>query len=717
MRSERSQESRQVASGPQQAGGLLSILFGPGVVLYNRRPAQGRRSAKSRIRVVQHLNPRQREAVRYVSGPLLVLAGAGSGKTGVIANKVAYLIDSAGTTPERIVAITFTNKAAREMRDRVGKLLGKRDAKPWISTFHTLGLRILREEYPVLGYRAGFSIFDAGDCAGLLADLMRRDSPGTDVAVHQVQQAISAWKFALVKPDELELEQPGKAESLAARCYAAYCEALMTFNAVDFDDLIMAPVSLFRGHPKILERWRAQVGHLLVDEYQDTNLSQYELVRQLVGAEAGLTAVGDDDQSIYAWRGARPENIAKLSNDFPALKVVKLEQNYRSTGIILKAANKLIAHNPHVFEKRLWSENGFGDKIRVAACASEHDETERISNDILHRRLLKGGRFDEFAVLLRSNHQARLFERAFRERDIPYVVSGGRSFFDYAEIKDCVCYLRLLANPNDNNALLRIINTPRRAIGTQTVKALIDCASACQLSLLDTATDAAFADRVSPQVARRVREFAESITAFARAYEGEPPATAFAQLLRDIDYEEWLDRTSENEKAAERRKENVKELQRWIERIQAADESRDLGDVVAALTLFDIAERQESENDMDGVALTTLHAAKGLEYNNVYLAGFEENLIPHRASIEQDTIEEERRLAYVGITRARRTLTITFSRTRKRFGEIENCVPSRFLDELPAEELAWEGQNNDPEANRAAGRGTLDQLKRMLENR
>ncbi|MEX2481807.1 MAG: UvrD-helicase domain-containing protein [Gammaproteobacteria bacterium] len=664
---------------------------------------------------MQHLNQRQRQAVRHHEGPLLVLAGAGSGKTGVIAHKIAYLIDKCDVDPVRITAITFTNKAAREMRERVRSLLGKRKSTPWISTFHTLGLRILRAEHASLGYRRGFSILDAGDCAGLLADIMRREAPGSEIPVAAVQHAISAWKYGLVPPGAKNGAELAPAAALAARCYAPYCETLMTYNAVDFDDLIMGPAKLLGGDEHTLERWRKTIDYMLVDEYQDTNLSQYELVRLLAGGHQRLTAVGDDDQSIYAWRGARPENIDRLAQDFTPLEVIKLEQNYRSTGIILKAANTLIANNPHLYTKQLWSEHGFGDKIRVFSCASEHDETERIANDILHRRLLNGGDFGDFAVLLRSNHQARLFEHAFREREIPYVLSGGRSFFDYAEIKDCVCYLRLLANPDDNNALLRIINTPRRAIGAQSIKALVDAAAVSGQSLLETAGDVSFISRVSPQMARRIGDFAAWFLAFQREQAEAPPADAFATLLTDINYDDWLEQNAETDKAAQRRKDNVAELQRWIRRIHAADEQRTTADIVAALTLFDIADRKESDDDTNGVALTTLHAAKGLEYPHVYVAGFEENLLPHRSSIEQDTIEEERRLAYVGITRAKRTLCLSFCRTRKRYGQVETCEPSRFLNELPADELAWDGREIDQAANRETGRGTLDQLRRMLK--
>ena len=661
------------------------------------------------------LNEQQREAVRHSTGPLLVLAGAGSGKTRVIAHKIIDLIGRRGADPEHIAAITFTNKAAREMRDRVNGLLSGAKCRPWISTFHRLGLRILKAGPEACGYRRGFSIFDAADCAGLLSDLMRREQPGSDIPVQQVQRCISSWKFDLTDPERVINADLTPAHALSARCYARYCEALMTFNAVDFDDLIMRPVEYLQTDAQALKRWQAEIDYLLVDEYQDTNASQYALVKLLVDGHQRLTAVGDDDQSIYAWRGARPENMQQLAIDFPKLKVVKLEQNYRSSGIILNAANELIAHNPHLYPKRLWAEHGFGDKVRVTTCTTEHDETDRIAADILHRRLLHGHGYSDFAVLLRSNHQARLFEHTFRERNIPYVLSGGRSFFDYSEVKDCICYLRVLGNLSDDNALLRVINTPRRAIGPQTVKTLVESASQTEQDLISASFGEAFVARVSPLVLKRVRNFTGWLRDFERDYASSAPSEAFIQLLKDTAYEDWLQDSSDTEKDAERRKENLGELKRWIKRIEQADQSRTIADVVAALTLFDIAERKDSERDVDAVVLTTLHAAKGLEYPHVFLAGFEENLLPHRTSIDDDTIEEERRLAYVGITRAQRTLTITFCRSRRRYGQIELCEPSRFLDELPPEDLAWDGQIENAEENRETGRGTLDNLKRSLK--
>ena len=653
--------------------------------------------------------------MRHIDGPMLVLAGAGSGKTRVIAHKIEYLIDTRKIPAAGVAAITFTNKAAREMRERVVSLLGRRRGGPWISTFHTLGLRILRGECAALGYRAGFSILDAGDCANVLADLMRRDQPGSNVAVSAVQQQISGWKSALLAPDQVERDGLTPAQLFAARCYGPYCAALRIFNAVDFDDLIVQPVRLFRDDEDALARWRERIDYLLVDEYQDTNLSQYELIKALAGAHQRLTVVGDDDQSIYAWRGARPQNMAQLAQDFPALTVVKLEQNYRCTGIILKAANSLIANNPHLYPKTLWCDHGFGDKIRVISRASEHDETEWLANDILHRRLLHGHRFSDYAVLMRSNHQARLFEHAFRERAIPYVLSGGRSFFDYTEVKDCVCYLRLLANPSDNNALLRVINTPRRALGPQTIKVLVEVAALASGSLTAAALDAEFAVRVSAAALKRTRDFVNWLLAFQREHaEGAAPA-AFARLLTDISYDDWLEEQAETPADAERKRNNIAELARWIQRIHDSDESRTVADVVAALTLYDIADRRSSDREQDAVALTTLHAAKGLEFPHVYLAGFEENLLPHRTSIAEDSIEEERRLAYVGITRAQRTLTLSFCRARKRFGQVEQVEPSRFLAELPPDELVWDGVPLDVTSNRAAGRGTLDGLRRMLK--
>ncbi len=662
------------------------------------------------------LNPAQREAVRHVEGPLLVLAGAGSGKTGVIARKIAHLIDAHAVAPDRICAITFTNKAAREMKERVTPLLPKgTKAKPWISTFHTLGLRILKEDFAAVGYRARFTLFDARDSEGVIAEIARRELGSTNFDLRTLQSRISNWKNALLDPAAARAEAVEPQAKAAAVCYAQYAQALRAYNAMDFDDLIALPVALLRGDRDTLIRWQAQLRWLLVDEYQDTNLAQYELVKLLAQDSGRLTVVGDDDQSIYAWRGARPENLAALTRDFPHMKVIKLEQNYRSTGVILKAANTLIAHNPHVFDKRLWSERGHGEKIRIRALSDEISEAEAIGNQIAHERLVGGRPFRDYAILFRSNYQARAFEHALRERDIPYLLSGARSFFDSTEVKDAVCYLRLLANPRDDNALLRVVNSPRRGIGTSTIEALVKAASATQTSLVEAIDSMAFAGAVPARSLKPARDFAQWLAGLHRRTEDDPPAALLKVLLNDVGYEDWLLSTSENEQDALRRWGNVCELIAWVERIVRQDEGRTISDVVAALTLYDIVERQESEDERDCVALMTLHAAKGLEFPHVFLVGFEENLLPHRSSIEADTIEEERRLAYVGITRAQQTLSLSWVKTRRRFGKLEECEPSRFLDELPREELRFDGAAGDPEENRSKGRSTLAQLKGLLQ--
>lgn len=666
---------------------------------------------------MRDLNPPQREAVRYIDGPLLVLAGAGSGKTRVIAQKIAHLITANGVAPDSIAAITFTNKAAKEMQSRVAALLKlKTRARPWISTFHTLGLRILKEEYAAVGLRPRFTIFDAHDSEAALADIARRTLGSNTFDIGGLQQRISAWKSALLAPVAVPAEASSDPIGKAAlSCYPEYLRTLLAFNAVDFDDLIGLPSSLLRSAPELLVKWQARIRWLLVDEYQDTNLAQYELVRLLVGTRGKLTAVGDDDQSIYAWRGARPENLAALTRDFPAIKIIKLEQNYRSMGVILKAANQLIAHNPHVFEKRLWSERGFGERIRVIAALDEFSEAEQVVNLVNHQRMIQGASFHDFAILFRSNHQARVFESALRERSIPYVLSGSRSFFDAAEIKDLLCYLRVVANPADDNALLRIINTPRRGLGAATIEVLVQVASTIQRSLRDTLETEAFAVRVTPRVTKLARELGAWLVGFERASEGGSPAALARQLIADIGYNDWLEQNSETPEDATRRQNNVGALVEWIARLEKQEPTRSLSDVVRALALFDMLDRKEDDGERDCLALMTLHAAKGLEFPQVFLVGFEENILPHRASIDADTIEEERRLAYVGITRAQQHLTLSYARTRRRYGRTEACEPSRFLQELPREDLNLDGSSSET-TDRAAGRATLAGLKGLLSS-
>ncbi|MGY8869253.1 MAG: DNA helicase Rep [Pseudomonadales bacterium] len=666
------------------------------------------------------LNPRQNEAVKFISGPLLVLAGAGSGKTSVITRKIAYLVEQCGVEPKHIAAVTFTNKASREMKERVGQILQGKGKGLTVSTFHNLGMNIIRKEHKRLGLKSGFSLFDDQDSKALLKDLMLHNDEDSD-QVDSVRNMISNWKNEMISPETAEAQAVGPQEILAARAYESYNSYLSAYNAVDFDDLIQIPVKLFDEHPDVLERWQNRIRYLLVDEYQDTNLCQYRMVRQLVGHRGALTVVGDDDQSIYAWRGARPENLEQLQVDFPSLKVVKLEQNYRSTSRILKAANTLIANNPHVFQKTLWSEMGPGDPIRVIHTRNEDAECERIATEILDQHLRKHTPFSDFAILYRGNYQARLLEIKLQAFQVPYKLSGGTSFFARAEIKDLMCYLKVLVNRDNDNAFLRIINLPRREIGPSTLKKLGEYASERQVSLFD-ACDEIGLEQVLPAAAvEKLRQFTRWLHEKYRQCYDSDPIQAIKDLVYDIDYEGWLRQNASSDKVAETRMQNVffliDSLKSTLERLQEDDPEAGIEETIARIILIDMLDRQEEEDDSNKVQLMTLHASKGLEFPHVFLMGMEEELLPHRNSIENGDIEEERRLAYVGVTRAKRTLTITLARQRKQFGELLDCAPSRFLDELPQEDLEIEGNGEkNPEVNKKRGQATLNSLRNMFDD-
>ena len=661
------------------------------------------------------LNPRQREAVHYIDGPLLVLAGAGRGKTSVITRKIAYLVETCGIRARHIAAVTFTNKAAREMRERVGKLLGGSASEGLtVSTFHQLGLTIIRHERKSLGLKSGFSIFDAQDSQALIRDLLVQEHGAEGDKAPLIQQRISQWKNDGVMPEQAIAAGGSPADLLCAQAYRRYNRALRAYNALDFDDLILLPTQLFERSPEILERWQNRLHYLLVDEYQDTNASQYRLVRQLTGLRAGLTVVGDDDQSIYAWRGARPENLAELQVDFPGLKVIKLEQNYRSTARILKAANTLIANNSHVFEKSLWSELGHGEPLRAIRCADEQAEVDQVVAEILDHQLRKRTRLGDYAVLYRGNHQARLLELALQQQQVPYHMSGGTSFFARNEVKDIMAYLRLLQNENDDNAFLRIANVPRRKLGTATLESLGAVANTRHCSLIQAIGRAAEGE-VPEAGLDRLREFRHWLEDRRRAAEGGAGIGAIRQLVRDIGYADWLEHISSSEDVAERRMANVDFLIDSLQRVMQ-EEQVALDEAISRLVLRDLLEQQEEEDAKDDrVQLMTLHAAKGLEFPHVYIIGMEENLLPHRVSIEDGQLEEERRLAYVGITRAQQTQTMSFAAKRRQFGDVLDCEPSRFIDELPADDLEWQGRADDSgDANEARGQETLAGLKSLF---
>ena len=665
------------------------------------------------------LNPRQAEAVAYISGPLLVLAGAGSGKTSVITRKIAYLVQQCGIRAQYICAVTFTNKAAREMKARVASLLKAGEGRGLtVSTFHNLGLNIIRREYAHLGYKPGFSIFDEGDIKALLTDIMQKEYQGDD-GLDEIKNYIGNWKNDLILPDEALEKARTPKEQTAAVVYLHYQRTLKAYNAVDFDDLILMPVKLFQEHPEVLERWRNRIRYMLVDEYQDTNTSQYLLVKMLVQERAQFTVVGDDDQSIYAWRGARPENLMQLKDDFPSLKVVMLEQNYRSTSRILKCANVLIANNPHVFKKQLWSEMGHGDPIRVLRCKNEDGEAERIALEILTLHLKTQRPYADFAILYRGNHQAKLMELKLQHHQIPYRLSGGTSFFARQEVKDVMSYLRLLVNPDDDNAFLRVINVPRREIGSTTLEKLGNYAGSRDRSMYAAADEIGLGEHLDARFTERLGRFKRWMDGVRKNCAGEDPIGALRSMVMDIDYENWIRQNASSDKVADFRMGNVWFLLDALKNILEKDEDGQMTieDAIAKLVLRDMLERQQEEEEgADGVQMMTLHASKGLEFPYVFIMGMEEEILPHRSSIEADTIEEERRLAYVGITRARQTLAFTYATRRKQYGELIDCTPSRFLDELPPEDLQWEGLEEAPQEQKAArGNDALAAMRAMLK--
>ncbi|MGV6827624.1 MAG: DNA helicase Rep [bacterium] len=665
------------------------------------------------------LNPQQQAAIDHTEGPLLVLAGAGSGKTRVITHKIAHLIRKQGLQARHIAAVTFTNKAAREMKSRVQELMRGDNARGLrVSTFHTLGLDILRREQKAAGLRAGFTIMDQQDGDNLIKELLHEQDLDKDV-IQQARWQISNWKNQLVTPEDAISRAESDIEQKQAVIYEAYQRTLGVYNAVDFDDLIMRPVQLFANDEALKQRWQSKIRYLLVDEYQDTNGAQYELVRQLVGIRGNLTVVGDDDQSIYAWRGAQAENLVRLREDFHGLKVIKLEQNYRSTKRILHAANTLIKNNPHVFEKRLWSDMGPGDILKVMPCPHEEAEAEQVVSEIVSHRFQNGRSYGEYAILYRSNHQSRIFEKQLRTFNVPYRLSGGTSFFAHTEIKDLIAYLRLLANPDDDAALLRIINTPKRGIGPGTVGKLVEYATAREIPLLSGISEIGLEQHLANAALGRLREFAHWIAVLAQLADENGPLAAANQVISDLDYHDWLQEIAPTDKAAERKISNVVELLEWLKRLQDDIEpdskTSALHQVINRIMLMDMLDREDEESDDTRVSLMTLHAAKGLEFPHVFLVGMEEEILPHHASIAAEDVEEERRLAYVGITRARQSLTMTYAKRRRRGGENVDCEPSRFLEELPSQDLEWQGkQEACPETQKARGNAHLANLKAML---
>ncbi|EGU32329.1 ATP-dependent DNA helicase Rep [Vibrio sp. N418] len=670
------------------------------------------------------LNPGQDQAVKYVSGPCLVLAGAGSGKTRVITNKIAYLVQQCGYKARNIAAVTFTNKAAREMKERVGQTLGKQEAKGlMVSTFHTLGLNIIKREHKHLGLKAGFSLFDDQDQLALLKELTETQLDGDKDLLRQLLSAISNWKNDMLTPEQAKAYAQGEQQQLFAFCFDMYQKQMRAYNALDFDDLIALPVLLLRTNEEARTRWQNRIRYLLVDEYQDTNTSQYELVRLLVGQRERLTVVGDDDQSIYSWRGAKPQNLVLLGQDYPNLKLIKLEQNYRSTNRILRCANILIANNPHVYEKSLFSELPDGEKLKVLLAKNEDHEAERVTGEIIAHKFLNRTNYRDYAILYRGNHQSRLIEKSLMQNRVPYKLSGGTSFFARAEIKDIMAYLKVLVNPDDDNAFLRIVNTPKREIGPVTLEKLGSYANMRGKSLFEASFEMGLEQHLTGRGLENLQRFTTWLVKIADQAERGDTVEAVRSLVRDIHYEDWLYETSSSPKAAEMRMKNVSDLYSWIVADLEGDnydqEEKSLKEVVQRLTLRDMMERNEEDEDSDAVQLMTLHASKGLEFPYVYLLGSEEGILPHQTSIDEDNVEEERRLMYVGITRAQKELTFTMCRERRQYGELLKPTQSRFLDELPFDDVEWE-QTKKPvtqEERMAKGQAHIANLRSMFNKK
>jgi len=655
------------------------------------------------------LNTAQMQAVHHLDGPCLVLAGAGSGKTRVITHKIARLLD-AGYAPGQIAAITFTNKAAQEMRERAKALVGPRAAKSLVvSTFHSLGVRILRSDGAKLNLKPQFSILDSDDVLSILKDA---GACSDNALARRWQWAISLWKNQGLNSDAAEGAAANDDERVAARIMKRYEERLAAYQAVDFDDLIGLPQQLLARDAEVRAKWQDTLRYVLVDEYQDTNTTQYELLKSLVGERAMFTAVGDDDQSIYGWRGATIDNLRRLPQEFVNLKVIALEQNYRSTGHILRAANAVIGNNPKLFEKKLWSDFGDGDPVTLVECDGEEHEAERAVARIQSLRANGGGGanapvggspldYKDFAILYRANHQARVFEKALRRASIPYKVSGGQSFFDRAEIKDLCAWLRLLVNNDDDPAFLRAVTTPKRGIGHQTLASLGEFAAKWKTSLYEALFAESLATTISARAIGSLHEFGRFVNDLeyrARHTSGAEDAKALLLgWLKDIDYEKHLYDGEDSEKLAASRWANVLDFVDWIAKRCGGEIENDGGtsieserqsvlDVAQTISvIISLAERGDEQNV---VTLSTLHAAKGLEWPHVVLAGVNEGLLPFVSGGSEDDemtpqrLEEERRLMYVGITRARTTLAVSTLRRRKRGRDTIQGVQSRFIGEM-----------------------------------
>ncbi len=667
---------------------------------------------------ISRLNPRQKEAVTHIDGPLLVLAGAGSGKTRVIIARTAHLI-SKGISPKKILAVTFTNKASREMKKRVRSMLnGKTAGSPVISTFHSLCLRILRKEIGHLGYSKDFSIYNTSEQLSLMRNLMGDvHVQDRSFRVETVMERVNRTKNGLSPLSREDNDNPVKdpAEALFHSLYPKYQEALKTFNALDFDDLLLLAVRLFREYPQVLDKYREKFCYLMVDEYQDTNGTQYEFVKLLAGDRKNLCVVGDDDQSIYGWRGARLGNILDFEKDFPGAKVVRLEQNYRSIGHILKAANGVIKNNKKRMIKSLWTRKGMGPKVRLFEAGSTEEEARWVTERISRIKYEKKLKYENFAIIYRTNILSRSFEEALRRDRIPYSVIGGTSYFERKEIKDITAYLKIIANPNDRLNLLRAVCVPRRGIGPSTLEKIDSFANDRSIDFLDAVARANEVEGIGKKIAEKSVAFAELISKYKKTFENNKDMGAsLKEFLMEINYEDHILDLHKTPDIARIKIENIRGFIDSLSHYETEEKEPSLLGFLETIALTDT--EWEKEDKIHGVTLISFHSAKGLEFPVVFIPRAEEGIVPHRRSLLHEAdIEEERRLFYVGMTRAMKELYLTYAGRKVRYGKEELTTPSRFLDEIPEEAMdTGEPEPDDPEENDRVAKAFFANMREML---
>jgi superfamily I DNA/RNA helicase len=673
---------------------------------------------------LKSLNPQQRTAATHTEGPLLVLAGAGSGKTKVITCRIAHLIENKEVPPENILAVTFTNKAAREMQERMKELVGSRGKGMTISTFHSLGVKILRQDIRKLGYKKNFSIYSTSDQLGLIRQALRETNDSQKkFDPDSILWKISGAKNALLTPEQYRPTGFDEIEQMAVAIYPRYQALLKSCNAIDFDDLIMLTVKLLRDFPEVLAKWQQQFRYIMVDEYQDTNPSQYLLISMLAAQNRNICVVGDDDQSIYGWRGADVEKILNFEHDYPGCKVVMLEQNYRSTGNILDAANHVISNNTKRKVKALWTESGPGRPIDLIVAADDEEEAttvvERIETTCFRDKVSYG----DCAILYRTNAQSRPFEEQLRFAGIPYVLIGGMQFYERKEVKDSLAWLRAIANPDDEQSLLRIINFPKRGIGEATILKINQWSMEQGISLFEALGRAAEIDDLTEAVRTKVQGFHDLLSGeIANFASAGHLADKTDRLFRKIGLEEELYRTIDDQATARRKVENIEQVINSLAGFESNSANATLPLFLEKVTLMDedrFSGKDKKEHGRDAVTLMSLHSSKGLEFPMVWLVGLEEEILPHKKSIYEDfSIDEERRLMYVGITRARRHLTITRCLQRKQYGKMQERHPSRFLEEIPEQlvnlqQVAGAQALNEDEAEKMAG-NFFAKMKGML---